>query len=81
MREHSTPFPQLVPIRCKRCNTQLASHDQDGLCIRRGNLEATVTGTDFTVAAACYRCRTLNVMTSTSSVNLRPARDAGATPS
>lgn len=47
--------------RCKSCDALLAKHDRDGLSIRRGAMQTTVTGTDFTVSITCYRCRTLNV--------------------
>ncbi len=49
-------------LRCKHCNTLLAKQDRDGLSIRRGALQATITGTDTTVSVTCYRCSTLNVM-------------------
>ena len=49
---------------CKQCNALLAKQDRDGLCLRRGSFQATVTG-DFTIAIGCYRCSTVNVVTST----------------
>lgn len=49
--------------RCKQCQALLAKHDRDGLSIRRGDMQTTVTGSDFTVAVTCYRCKTLNVVT------------------
>jgi phage FluMu protein Com len=58
MRSTSTEF------RCKHCQALLAKQDRDGLSIRRGDMQTTVTGTDFTVAVTCYRCKTLNVATS-----------------
>ena len=67
-------------IRCKHCGTQLASHDPDGLCIRRGGLEATVTGTDFTVSARCYRCGGLNVLGASPQRHQRIAQRPGAAP-
>jgi phage FluMu protein Com len=51
-------------IRCKQCNSLLAKRERDGVAIRRGELQATVTGSDFTIAVTCYRCRALNVVTS-----------------
>ncbi|MBI5531805.1 MAG: hypothetical protein HY898_03760 [Deltaproteobacteria bacterium] len=57
---HRTP----IDFRCKKCRALLAKHDSDGLAIRRGDMQTTVTGTDFTVSVTCYRCRTLNVVTS-----------------
>jgi len=48
--------------RCKSCGALLAKRDRDGVSIRRGELQATITG-DFTVSVTCYRCRTLNVVT------------------
>ena len=45
------------------CQALLAKQDRDGLSIRRGDMQTTVTGTDFTVAVTCYRCKTLNVVT------------------
>jgi phage FluMu protein Com len=52
-------------FRCKQCQALLAKHDSDGFCIRRGDLQATVTG-QFTVSVSCYRCKTLSVVTSAS---------------
>ena len=49
-------------LRCKHCHTLLAKQDRDGLSIRRGTLQATITGVDTTVSVTCYRCSTLNVM-------------------
>ena len=51
-------------IRCKQCSALLAKRDRDGLSIRRGDMQTTVTGGDFTVSVTCYRCRALNVLTS-----------------
>lgn len=53
-------------FRCKQCQALLAKRDADGLCIRRGDLQAAVTGAQFTVAVTCYRCKTLNVAASPS---------------
>lgn len=50
--------------RCKGCGALLAKRDRDGLTIRRGDMQTTVTGADFTVSVSCYRCRALNVLTS-----------------
>jgi len=50
--------------RCKNCQALLAKHDRDGLTIRRGDMQTTVTGADFTVAVTCYRCKTLNILLS-----------------
>lgn len=49
--------------RCKSCGALLAKRDDGGVSIRRGDLQATITG-DFTAAVTCYRCRTLNVLAS-----------------
>ena len=49
-------------LRCKHCDALLAKHDRDGLTIRRGDMQTTVSGTDFSVSVTCYRCRTLNVL-------------------
>ena len=49
--------------RCKQCSALLAKRDRDGVTIRPGELQTTVTGGDFTVSVTCYRCRTLNVVT------------------
>ena len=63
---------------CKQCNALLAKQDRDGLCIRRGSLQATVTG-DFTVAIGCYRCSTVNVVkASVASATPRPTRPSAA---
>ena len=63
MRTTST---NTTDCRCKNCQALLAKHDRDGLSIRRGDMQTTVTGVDFTVAVTCYRdrCRTLNVLAS-----------------
>lgn len=53
-------------FRCRQCQALLAKHDAGGLCIRRGDLQATVTGSQFTVSIACYRCKALSVVTSAS---------------
>lgn len=59
MRTHAQ-----AEVRCKLCNALLAKYDRDGLSIRRGEMQATITGSDFTLSATCYRCKTLNVVTS-----------------
>lgn len=51
-----------VDCRCKNCQALLAKNDRDGITIRRGDMQATVTGADFTFAVTCYRCQTLNVL-------------------
>jgi phage FluMu protein Com len=61
MRTTST---NTTDCRCKNCQALLAKHDRDGLSIRRGDMQTTVTGADFTVAVTCYRCKTLNVLAS-----------------
>ena len=50
-------------VRCKACNILLATIDDSGLNIRRGELQATVDG-DFHASIVCYRprCRRLNVL-------------------
>ena len=58
----STSTPR--EIRCKQCSALLAKHDRDGLSIRRGQLQATVSGSRFNVALNCYRCETLNFASS-----------------
>lgn len=68
----------IADIRCKQCSALLAKRDRDGLSIRRGDLQTNVTGTDFTVAVTCYRCRALNVVTSRSPM---PPSAAGQPPS
>lgn len=49
--------------RCTHCNALLAKHDRKGLAIRRGALQALVTGADATVSITCYRCNTVSVVT------------------
>lgn len=57
------PTSTTINCTCKRCNALLAKHERDGLCIRRNDLELVVTG-DSVVAVTCYRCKTLNVLSS-----------------
>jgi len=64
-------------ITCKRCNTQLASRDPDGLSICRGGLEATITGA-FTVSIRCYRCSAVNVLSAPAVPEQHPVRRPGA---
>ena len=47
MRTTST---NTTDCRCKNCQALLAKHDRDGLSIRRGDMQTTVTGADFTEA-------------------------------
>lgn len=54
--------PMSTELRCKQCRTLLAKREPDGLAIRRGTLQATISGVDATVSVTCYRCLTLNVM-------------------
>jgi len=61
-RAFEDPPMSTTDLRCKHCNTLLAKQDRDGLSIRRGALQATITGTDTTVSVTCYRCQTLNVL-------------------
>jgi len=63
--------PATVDFRCKQCSTLLAKIDRDGLTIRRGDMQATVTGVAYTVSVACYRCKTLNVSVPTPAVGIR----------
>jgi len=70
----STP----TKCRCKSCGALLAKRDDDGVSIRRGDMQATITG-DFTAAVTCYRCRTLNVLASRPSTP--PPAAAAAHPS
>jgi hypothetical protein len=53
--------------RCENCQALLAKLDDDGLTIRRGQMQFTITG-ESTVAVTCYRdcCHTLNVLASRS---------------
>lgn len=44
--EGHTMGSPLTELRCKQCNALLAKNDRDGLSIRRGELQATVTGID-----------------------------------
>jgi hypothetical protein len=50
-------------VLCKRCKAQLAELAHDGLTIRRGKLQATITGA-YHASLVCYRpqCGTLNVV-------------------
>jgi len=50
-------------IRCKSCNILLGRVDDSGLTIRRGDLQATMSG-EFHASMVCYRsrCRQLNVL-------------------
>lgn len=62
--------------QCRSCGTLLAEIEEGGLTIRRGGLQATVTG-DAHVSVVCYlpRCRTLNdhqLTADTSQGNERP---------
>lgn len=50
-------------IRCKQCSVLLAKAERDGVTIRRGEQQTTVSGRDYAVSISCYRCRTLNVVT------------------
>jgi phage FluMu protein Com len=59
MRTQSTT----TDCRCKACGALLAKHGRDGLTIRRGDMQLVVSG-ESTVAVTCYRCRTLNVLSS-----------------
>ncbi len=57
-------------VRCHECGILLARIRDGGLCIRRGDLQTTVTG-EFQASIVCYRprCRALTV--------LRLTRDRG----
>lgn len=48
-------------LRCKHCQALLAKREHDGLTIRRGGLQATITGVALAIALTCYRCDALNV--------------------
>jgi hypothetical protein len=50
-------------IRCTACRILLATLDETGLVIRRGELQATIDG-ELRAALVCYRrnCRHLNVV-------------------
>jgi phage FluMu protein Com len=60
----TTSATSTIDYRCKKCGALLAKRDDNGLSIRRGDMQTIITGTDFTVAVTCYRCKTLNVVTS-----------------
>lgn len=60
---------------CKHCHALLAKEDREGLCIRRGALEAKVRG-EFRVTIGCYRCRATNEL----SVGRARAEPTGAAP-
>ena len=49
--------------RCSSCGVLLAKIADNGLTIRRGELQATMSG-EFHASLVCYRprCRTLNVL-------------------
>lgn len=51
-------------VRCKSCGILLGRLDENGLTIRRGDLQATMDG-EFRAALVCYRrrCGTLNLLT------------------
>lgn len=57
--------PSPIDCRCKACGALLAKREQDGLTVRRGDLQLVVSG-DSTVSMTCYRahCHTLNVLVS-----------------
>jgi len=63
MREHSSRDHHARDVRCKACGILLGKIDESGLTIRRGELQATVSG-EFHASLVCYRsrCRTLNVL-------------------
>jgi phage FluMu protein Com len=48
-------------LRCKHCQALLAIREDGALSIRRGGLQATVTGVALAVSLTCYRCQALNV--------------------
>ena len=50
-------------VRCSACGILLATIDESGLVIRRGDLQATFDG-ELHAALVCYRrsCRKLNVL-------------------
>ncbi|RMG48087.1 MAG: hypothetical protein D6718_02545 [Acidobacteria bacterium] len=50
-------------LRCEGCGILLATIDDNGLTIRRGQLQVTVGG-DLHASIVCYRprCRRLNVI-------------------
>lgn len=64
MNNTPTTVPAVSDCRCKYCHSLLARRDRDGLTIRRGDMQTTVTGSDVTVSVTCYRCKTLNVLVS-----------------
>lgn len=50
-------------IRCKACSILLGRLDENGLTIRRGDLQATMDG-EFRATIVCYRrrCGVLNIL-------------------
>lgn len=50
-------------VRCSHCSALLAKHEPAGMTIRRGDLEAVLSGT-FRVTLRCYRpyCRQRTVV-------------------
>lgn len=64
--------------RCKHCGALLAKRDGGAIAIRRGDMQTTITGGDFTVAVICYRCRSLNVVTARRPEPRPPTKPASA---
>jgi len=64
MHQHNT-------ITCKVCKAKIASRDDDGLTFSRGQLQATINGSDYTVSIVCYRCKGLNVCDSRPAISQR----------
>ena len=47
--------------RCKNCSVLLARIEDSTLVIKRGDLQANISG-DYRAELICYRCRGLNVL-------------------
>lgn len=74
--------PSTHECRCARCDALLAKREPSGLVLRRGDLQATVTGGDFSVSVSCYRCRLPNLVTALRTAPPAPWRSPPtATPS
>lgn len=76
--------PSTHECRCARCDALLAKREPSGLVLRRGDLQATVTGGDFSVSVSCYRCRLPNLVTALRAAPPAPWRSpppSTATPS
>ncbi len=50
-------------VRCSRCKALLAVRRPQGLLVRRGDVQAWLSGRSYALTIVCYRCKTLNVVT------------------